>query len=260
MITSKNNRLLKLYSELQKKKFRYEYGLFPAEGKRLIMDLIDCGLSPHLVLYRENFDDIGFLEKVCSLSDEGEMVREDLFHKLTDTVSEQGIVAAFPMLCPELQSYQGKEQKLYFILNQVQDPGNLGAIIRNCAAAGVEAVFLEEGCADLFNPKVVRSTMGALAKIPVFYHLSGEEIFSFCQREKIEIFLSDMVGKIPYWDLPENRRVAVVFGNEGNGIDAFWQGKNLQRTYIPQKNGVESLNVSMAGGIIAFDFLRKSLK
>ncbi|MEG1822605.1 MAG: RNA methyltransferase [Clostridiales bacterium] len=259
MITSKTNQYIKLYGELQKKKYRHEYGLFPAEGKRLIEDLMENGLIPHVILYSETFTDIAFLEKNCIKSDQCFMVADSIFKNLTDTQNPQGIVGAFPVMCPKFADFTPKAPSLILVLNAVQDPGNLGAIIRNSAAAGISALILEDGTVDLYNPKVIRATMGAIAKIPIFYDLDFKEIYQGLKSKKIEIFLSDMAGDYPYWEIPINMPLAVVLGNEGNGISANWHEKKLGKIYIPQANGVESLNVAMVGGIIAFDFRRRCL-
>lgn len=260
MITSKNNQFLKLYGELQKKKYRREYGLFPAEGKRLIEELTDSGLCPHLILYCDNFADIAYLEKICPRADNCFAVDKKIFAGLTDTQNSQGIVGAFPLLCPELASFQSSPGDLVLVLNAIQDPGNLGAIIRSGAAAGAAGIILEEGTVDLYNPKVVRSTMGAIATIPIFYDLTFKEIRDYLKGENFNVYLSHMEGANPYWEIPIDRRTAIVFGNEGAGLSNQWQNAGFENIFIPQTDKIESLNVAMAAGIIAFDFRRRCLK
>ncbi|MBQ2764365.1 MAG: RNA methyltransferase, partial [Firmicutes bacterium] len=185
VITSKDNQYIRLINELKKKKYREKYGMFLAEGKRLIEDLCKSSMFPHLILYKESFDDIGLLESVCPKSDHVFAVSDRLFAKLTETEHDQGILAVFPMLCPELKQFVPPEKGLLFILNGVSDPGNLGTIIRSSAAANVSAILMEEGCVDLYNPKVIRSTMGTIAKIPVFQGLSYDEICGYLQKHQI---------------------------------------------------------------------------
>lgn len=253
VITSKDNQYVKLMRDLTKKKYRDDYGLFLAEGKRLIGDLTGAGFIPHLLLYTEDFSDIAFLEQICPNADRVFPVAKPLFHKLCETKNEQGVIAAFPQLCPELNGFMMRENGLLIILNQIADPGNLGAIIRNCAAAGVDAVLLEEGSVDLYNPKTVRSTMGTIAKIPVFQSLSGEEIRNFLDRQEAKVYLADMGEAVCYHDLPVEGKLAVILGNEGNGVGSAWRRAGFPHVSIPMENGVESLNVAMAAGIIAYD-------
>lgn len=260
MITSKNNQFLKLYGELQKKKYRREYGLFPAEGKRLIEELTGGGLCPHLILYCDDFEDIAYLEKICPLADNCFAVDRKILESLTDTENSQGIVGAFPLLCPELGDFHCQPGDMVLVLNAIQDPGNLGTIIRSGAAAGVAGIILEEGTVDLYNPKVIRSTMGAIATIPIFYDLTFKEIREHLKSNNYNVYLSHMEGARPYWEIPLDRRVAVVLGNEGAGISSQWKQAGVENIFIPQTDKIESLNVAMAAGIIAFDFRRRCLK
>lgn len=260
VITSKDNQYIRLINELKKKKYREKYGLFLAEGKRLIEDLISASLLPHVILYTESFEDIGFLEKVCGYGDHVFAVEPRLFDKLTDTEHHQGILGAFPMLCPELDRFVPKENDLLLVLNGVSDPGNLGTIIRSAAAAEVGAVLMEEGCVDLYNPKVIRSTMGTVTKVPIFRGLSFDEIQSYLEKHRISGYLADMEQAISYDELPMEQCSAVIFGNEGNGIDKAWRSCGYPGVMIPMARGVESLNVAMAAGIIAFDHARRVRK
>ena len=260
MIISKDNQYIKLIRELSKRKYREEYGLFLAEGKRLIADLADAGLIPYLLLYAEDFEDKAFLERYAGFADQVFAVAPKLFHQLSETKNEQGVIAAFPQLCPELNGFEMGERGLLLILDNVADPGNLGAIIRNSAAAGVAAILMEEGCVDLYNPKVVRATMGTVAKIPVFFGLPRDEIVAYLLKSKVKTYLADLGDDVTYDALPVDGRVAVVFGNEGNGVSQSWRALGLPKVTIPMENGVESLNVAMAAGIIAFDHRRRSIK
>lgn len=260
MITAKDNQYIKLIRELTKKKYRDEYGLFLAEGKRLIEDLTAAGFLPHLLLYAEDFPDIPFLERACSSADQAFSVARHLFHQLAETKNEQGVIAAFPQLCPDFTKFTMGENGFLLVFSKIADPGNLGAIIRNSAAAGVDAVLLEAGSVDLYNPKTVRATMGTVAKIPVFQGLSFEEIRDFLKNQDAKTYLADMGDAVCYHDLPVEGRVAAVFGNEGNGLNGNWRGLRLPRVAIPMENGVESLNVAMAAGIIAYDRYIRSRK
>lgn len=256
-IESKDNQYLRLVRELSKKKYREEYGMFVAEGKRLVADLIDSGLSPHIFLYSEALKDIAFLEQYAGLCDRCFSVKEHLFHQLADTQNEQGIMTVFPRFCPELKQFTLKENGFILILNRITDPGNLGTIVRSAAAAGCDGILLEKGCVDLYNPKVIRATMGTVAKIPIFENLEFTEITDFITRQNIHAYIADMNKAKPYDALSVNEKTAVILGNEGNGIDEHWRSLGFDGVYIPMSNGVESLNVAMAAGIIAFEHQRK---
>lgn len=257
VITSKDNQYIHLVNELKKKKYREKYGMFIAEGKRLIEDLNSSAMLPHLILYAEDFTDIAFLERVCGNADHVFAVSRKLFDKISETQNDQGVIAVFPVFCPKLKHFVPRQSDLIFVLNGVSDPGNLGTIIRSAAAAGVSAILMEEGCVDLYNPKVIRSTMGTIAKIPVFRDLSMDEIVRFLEKNDVRTYLADMNEAISYDELPADEVSAVVLGNEGNGISSEWRAQCRKGVMIPMTNGVESLNVAMAAGIIAFDHYRK---
>lgn len=260
MITSRDNQYIKLLRELQQKKYRQRHGLFIAEGKRLVTDIADAGIAPHIVLYAESFEDVAVVEQLAAVADRLLLTTDDVFRTVADTEHSQGILAAYPLPCANLEDFLRAEPRLFFVVSAVRDPGNLGAILRNAAAAGVDGVLLERGSVDLFNAKVVRATMGALVKVPVFYDLEAEEIFKNIQAHETAVYLADMEGDTPYWQLPLNSSCAVILGGEADGAAPFWREKKLPKTFIPQQNGIESLNVAMAAGIIAFDFLRRRLK
>lgn len=257
MITSKDNQYCRMVGDLQKKKFREEYGLFPAEGKRLIADLISAGLKPHLLLYTEKYKDIAFLETVSKFCDSVFSVSDRIFTKISDTVNSQGIVAVFPLICPEFSSYFPGDNDFLLILNKITDPGNLGTIVRSAAAAGVSALIMEKGCVELFNPKVIRSTMGTVARIPVFYGVGHKEVTDFLRRFNFNCYIADMNHSVSYHEIKIDCRSAVVLGNESLGIGEEWRTGEFHGTMIPMENGVESLNVAMAAGVIAFDVARR---
>lgn len=260
VIVSKDNQYIRLVNELKKKKYREKYGMFLAEGKRLVDDFVSSGLIPHVVLYAEDFADVAFLERIAPLSDRTFAVSRSLFGKIAETQNDQGVMAVFPMLCPELKHYVPESNAFLLVLNGIADPGNLGTIVRSAAAAGVSAILMEEGCVDLYNPKVIRSTMGTVAKVPVFHGLARDKIAAFLKERQIETYLADMNRAVSYDELPVDRGVAVVLGNEGNGISEAWRRGGFPGVMIPMVNDVESLNVAMAAGVIAFDHARKLRK
>ena len=260
VIVSRDNQYLKLLRELAQKKYRSRYGLFVAEGKRLVADFLDGGVTPHVVLYGESFSDIALIERLAQSSDKVFMVKDELLRAVCATEESQLLLAALPMPCAELRDFLRTPRRLLFVLSGVSDPGNLGTILRSAAAAGVDGVVVERGSVDVFNPKVVRATMGALVKLPVFYDLEAEEVCTALRAAGLAIHLAAMESPLTYWQLPEAGGCAVVFGSEARGPQDFWDRQDLPTVCIPQQNGVESLNVAMAASIIAFDFCCRRLK
>lgn len=254
MIESKDNQYIKTIRRLQRKKGREETGLFIAEGRRLVEDLFSAGLRLELLLYSADFCDKN-LDIWREAAREVFAVSPSVLAKVHETAHGQGVIAVYQQKQWDLGQLQ-EEDAFVFILSGIQDPGNLGTIVRNSAAAGVSGLFLCDGAVELYNPKVVRSSMGSIARLPVFYD-DNAAVYAWLQATGFSLYLADRDGAVPYWDLPAAGRVAVILGNEGAGPAIFWRQKAEQAVAIPLEHDVESLNVAMAQGILAFDRQRR---
>ncbi len=181
-------------------------------------------------------------------------VDEKVLRKMCDTENPQGILAIVKQ--PRWTWNDLKESPLLLILDGIQDPGNCGTILRTALAAGISQVCLTKGTVDLYNMKVLRSTMGAIFSLKIITHCQPEDILSFCRKNEISIVTGDIEGRNLYEaELP--LPLALVVGNEGNGPSALFRGGDVQRITIPMSNEVESLNVAMATGIILYEICRR---
>ncbi len=255
MIVSKDNQHLKLIRQLQKKKGREETGLFIAEGRRLIGDLLAGGMSLKLLLYADSFADAD-LAPWISWAQDAFPVAAPLLDKLSETEHGQGLIAVFRQKSWQPEAINASSLPFVFILSGVKDPGNLGTMMRNSAAAGASGLLLTDDTAEPYNPKTVRSSMGAIGRLPV-YEGHSPKVYADLKALGFRFYLADMEGTIPYWQLPLDQPVAVIMGNEGTGPSDFWRQKADATVSIPLSNSVESLNVAMAQGIIAFDRKRR---
>ncbi len=256
MIQSKDNRHLKSFRQAQRKKGREETGYFPAEGARLIGDLLLAGLPPALLLHDAAKEvPAEWLERFPAVY----AVDGPLLEKALETDHSQGYGALFRQKRWDLPAFLSSGPGFVFILSGVQDPGNLGTMMRNAAAAAVDALFLSDNSADPYNPKAVRGSMGAIGRLPVFCG-EAETLYDRLRKAGFCFYLADMAGDFPYWELPLDGPIAVVLGNEGSGPAPFWRRKADGSLFIPLAGGVESLNVGMAQGITAFDRLRRQAK
>ncbi len=255
MIESKDNQYIKLVRYLQRKKGREETGLFLAEGRRLIGDLVESGLSLELLLYSEDAGD-ECRSAWAAKAKAAFSVADPLLEKLSEAEHGQGVIAAFTQKQWGPEDFFASPSSFAFIISGVQDPGNLGAMMRNSAAAGVDGLFLTDDTAEPYNPKTVRGSMGAIARLPVFRD-SAASVYDRLKAAGFQFYLADMAGALPYWELPQDVPLAVIMGNEGTGPSDFWRQKADDSLAIPLFNRVESLNVAMAQGIIAFDHMRR---
>ncbi|HRZ95914.1 MAG TPA: RNA methyltransferase [Paludibacter sp.] len=251
MSVSKNQ--IKLITGLTHKKFRDESGLFAAEGTKLVYDLNEAFECTLLVV-----TDKWLLENKPFGNMKVETVTSDEFKKVSNLKNPQGVLAVFKKPDIKLDT-NSLSSKLSLALDEVQDPGNLGTIIRIADWFGIKDVICSENCADAFNPKTVQASMGALARVKVHYVNLG--IFLNEIPAEIPVYGTFMDGKDVY-DQTLTENGIIVMGNEGNGISPEIEKLVTSRLLIPNfpKGEVtsESLNVSVATAIVCAEFRRRS--
>ena len=186
-----------------------------------------------------------------------EVVTEEQMKKLTDTVTPQGILCVVRQpsyTMEDIINHPG--HRLLMILEDIQDPGNLGTIFRTAEGAGASGIIMTKGCADLFNPKVVRSTMGSIYRVPFFVTDDIEQTISLVKNAQIEVFAAHLKGE-HFYDEIAYKDAAFLIGNEGNGLKNSTAA--LADTYIkiPMAGKLESLNASMAAGILMYEHNRQ---
>ncbi|ADX23933.1 TrmH family RNA methyltransferase [Streptococcus dysgalactiae] len=244
VITSKANQLIKQTKKLLQKKHRQHSYLI--EGWHLFEEAQQSGQGfRHIFVLEELAERVADQEKVV-------LVSADVLKELTDSPSPQGIIAEVDM--PQLAfptDYQGK----YLILEDVQDPGNLGTIIRTADAAGFDGVFLSEKSADVYNSKTLRSMQGSHFHLPIW----RTDIYKICRemQEHNTPVLATTLSKVSvdYKTVPHQESFALVMGNEGQGISAEMTILADQLVHITMPGQAESLNVAVAAGILIFSFI-----
>ena len=248
-ITSTNSSLVKKVRELERKgKARRESGLFIAEGERLCSEIPPAFLER--LFLSEDYH--GRLPAI-SLGDSRILrVSPSVMEYMSDTEHPQGILAMVRM--PE---YPEMEGDLFLLLENLQDPGNLGTIFRTAEAAGASGIFLSRGCVDLFSPKAVRSTMGSLFRIPFQLVPDLIETARALKNRGIEIYAAHLDGVKPHYDFDYRRPSAFLIGNEGNGLSEELTAEADQLIRIPMKGRTESLNASVSAALLLYEALRQ---
>ncbi|MBR1914041.1 MAG: RNA methyltransferase [Lachnospiraceae bacterium] len=179
------------------------------------------------------------------------VLKDSEFLKLADTKHPQGILAVVKQRQYRIEDLLSGD--LYIILESLQDPGNLGTIIRTAEAAGASAVIMNKGCTDIYSPKVVRSTMGSIFRLPFVYVERLEETINDMKRAGITVYAAALSGKsLPDIKLAERR--AFVIGNEGNGLTEEILQLADERISIPMAGKVESLNAAVSAAILLYRF------
>ena len=251
MITSSTNAQIKNLIKLQKSgKTRREQGVFLAEGLRLFKEIPKEQLIKAYVTEE-------FLEKNQQLLEnvDYEIVAENVLKEASDTKTPQGVLAVVKMKNYSLEELMGQNNPCLMVLENIQDPGNLGTIIRTSEGAGVSGILMSKDTVDLYNPKVVRSTMGSIFRMPCIV-LPMDEIFTFLRKEGITSYGAHLEGRDFY---KENYKTACAFfiGNEGNGLTEETTKRVERKIKIPMYGQVESLNAAIASTVLMYEAMRQ---
>lgn len=275
MITSTNNDRIKNIVQLNSSsKARHTQNAFVAEGIKMFMEapllcINEVYLSEELhdriniaVRYDDDNDE-GQLLKKCAikLKETGyEEVSAQVFKKMSDTVTPQGILTVVREERHRLEEFlEGKDRSdlHVLILENLQDPGNMGTMIRTAEAAGYDLIVANEGTVDMYNPKVIRSTMGSIYRVPVIYSqaLSGD--IDRLKDAGVQVYAAHLKAKRDYREISFGRRIAVMIGNEGNGLSDEIASKADEYIKIPMQGQVESLNAAVAAALLMFSSVHR---
>ncbi len=182
-----------------------------------------------------------------------ETLSEGLFSKISDTKTPQGIlfVCRKPFRTVE-EMLERKDARNLLFLEDLQDPGNLGTIIRTAEGAGIRGILMTEGCVDLFNPKVVRATMGSLFRVPVLKTKEPAELISELKRKGFQILASRLDGAVSYDEADYSGESVILIGNEARGLSEEMSKESDIRVIIPMKGSLESLNAAVAAALLMY--------
>ena len=260
MITSVHNKCIKETAALlAKKKERDRRGLFVVEGGKMfgeapaeLISRVYIAQSAEKDMYAQ------YGEKLSGLS--CEIVTDEVFARMSDTVTPQGILCLVRQQhynIEEILREREEKQLLFIILEDIQDPGNLGTIFRTAEAAGADGVIMSSRTADLYNPKTIRSTMGAVFRVPFIY---TEDITSVIKRmrERGTAVYAAHLGAERFYDAFDYRQsTAFLIGNEANGLQDETAGCADALIGIPMEGSVESLNAAVASSILLYEAYRQ---
>ena len=245
--------LQKQISALENKKQRKESGLFVAEGGKTVLDLMAAGLkADKLIATSEWLEQHGRVSGAEVIE-----VSNDEMRRISFQQTPQGIMGIFRQPQHKLDT-SAPERELCLALDNVQDPGNLGTIIRIADWFGIENIFCSIGTADIYNPKTVQATMGAIGRVKV--HYTDLPTLLATIKDKAPLYGTFLDGEDIYQKELKNKGL-IIMGNEGNGIGQEVASLINRKLYIPnyppQRETTESLNVAMATGIICAEFRRR---
>ena len=250
-----SKQLQKLIRSLEQKKYRKESKLFVAEGGKTVCDLIAAGMPCEKILATKEWLMSHPLDTKAQVIE----VTSDELSRVSFLRAPQGILGLFKQ-CDDTIDPTIATKELCLALDDVQDPGNLGTIIRIADWFGIEHIFCSLGTADIYNPKTVQATMGAIGRVKV--HYTNLPLLLATLKEQTPIYGTFLDGKNMYDKEIQNRGI-IVMGNEGNGIGSDCAKEITERLFIPNypigRETSESLNVSMATAIICAEFRRRAM-
>ena len=248
MISSKSNAKIKNVKKLlNSAKERRLQSVLVIEGLRLVREA-----SPEIceqLFLSESLSKAGEFD--TSLYKNVEIVSDEVFHSLSDTVTPQGVLAVVKQPSWTLEQLSFENGCRLLLLDDIQDPGNLGTILRTAEAAGVDMVIMSEGCADIFNPKVIRSTMGSIFRLP-FVTDDLVSVIEMLKTEGVTVYGAALEGSSDYREVEFSEKTAIVIGNEGNGISGNVLNAVNEKIRIPMKGQIESLNAAVSAAILLY--------
>lgn len=255
MLTSVQNPLVKQLRKLQQVKGRREQQLFLLEGTHLIEEALATQYPLETVCYTPQWSDRypHLQEKVCHIATRSEQVNERVLQAIATTVNPDGIIATAPR--PEPQTL--KITQLGLALETVQDPGNLGTMIRTAAAAGTDGLWLSGDSVDLDHPKVLRASAGAWFRLPMTVCSDLMTQLTTAQKQGIQIVATLPNADLSYWELDFQKPTLIVLGNEGAGLSPELATLADRQVQIPLSGGVESLNVAICAALILYEAQRQ---
>lgn len=255
-ITSNNNGQIKYLMRLMgQSSFRRREETFILEGKTLVYDSLGEDLKKIFVsrtYYNDNKDELtNLLPKLV-------VVDDDIISKVSDTKNSQGIFATARMKTKDMDEILSVTDRL-LVIDRVMDPGNLGTIFRTAEAAGVDAILVGKGTVDIYNPKVVRSSMSSLLRQKISFYEDPIDLCDKLRAKGFKVIVSVLEGAECYREVDYPKKLALVIGNEAQGVDRGFVERADLKVYIDMQGQIESLNVSVAAAILLYEIRRNKI-
>lgn len=256
-IESKENNLYKETKKLKERKNRSKNNKYIIEGFRLIQEAFKANLSiEYLVLKKDENEKI---DKYISEYVSNNKIRmyemsDNLFKELASTENPQGILAVVNMENKPIK-YDGN---FYLLCDKVQDPGNLGTIIRTAHAAGIDGIILTKGTVDIYNEKTIRSTMGSLFYVPIHYDDDNLSLVKTLKEKGFNLIVTSLDTNKDFFEENLEGKVILTVGNEGNGVSNDVLELADKKVKIPMPGNAESLNVAIATSVIIYEKIRQN--
>lgn len=266
-ITSRDNQKLKF---ARKTRDGIEKSFIFVEGARLAEELLQSDLKIFQCFVSENFSqnesNQKFLYKISNRTKNLSQISDKIFDSLSDTKTSQGVI----LIAEKPEHGKNKIEKIFYrdfenfpflvLLHQINNPSNLGAILRTAEAVGVPGVILTKNSADVFSPKSLRSAMGAAFRLNFWTNADFDEILFWAREKNLKTVCADINAEKSFWEVDWIKPTLLIFGSEAHGLTDEERGKVDEGIFIPMEAGIESLNLAVSCGIILFEAKRNRTK
>lgn len=251
-IKSKDSHNYKIWKGLLNKKNRFKYRLYIIEGTNMIEEALINGAEISCIILQSDYGG----EVPYSQNARYFRLDKQLFKELSETETPRPIMAVVSMGAKEYLE-KAENVKSLIVLDRLQDPGNIGTIIRTADAAGIDGVVVLKGTADVYSSKTVRSAVGSIFRVPMYFMDSPNEIIDILYRKNIPLLAMGPKGEKAYYDCDLAGNIAIAIGNEGAGLcDEILEECHAQ-VQIPMKGNMDSLNAAMSAGIVMYERVRQ---
>lgn len=260
VITSKDNEVVKNIRKLKEKKYRDEAGLYVIEGIKMLEEAIEENATIKKIVICEECIEAGSIDQKLLYTIakyDCIYVKEKIFSLLTDVVAPQGILAVIAK--PSKDTKIMYDQDIILALDGIQDPGNLGTILRTADSVNLKQIIVTKNTADSYNPKVVRSTMGAIFRVNIIETDNLVKTLKEIQKNKFKVVATSLDTNNSIYDIDYNKKV-IVIGNEANGVTKEVQDLADNKVKIPMLGKTESLNAAVATGVMLYEYVRQKLQ
>ncbi len=254
IISSKENNIIKEVKRLKEKKYRNEKYII--EGHKMIDEAIQESVKIDIIIMTEEFANHNqkYVEKINNYK--FILVTENVFKELTEVKTPQGILA---VVYKKEQIKIDEKADYIMALDDVQDPGNIGTIIRTLDSANIKQLIVSRGTVDAYSPKVVRSTMGAIFRVQIIEVENLSETLNSLKQKGFDLVSTSLQTDKNIYDINYNKKV-VVIGNEANGVSKEIQDASDYKVKIPMMGKTESLNASVAASIMIYEYVREKIE
>ena len=258
IIKSKDNELIKHLKKLKEKKYRDKYEEFIVEGYKIVEEAISENVKIVKIVVSESFEKSSLYEKFVDYSDIICTIADNLFESISNVVNNQGVLAIIKKEKLEEKNID-YNSNFHLILNGIQDPGNIGTIIRTADSLNIKQIIVSRGTVEVYNPKIVRSTMGAIFRVKIIESANILDTIERLKEHGIKVYATDLYTNESIYSVDFDNS-AVVIGNEARGVEEAVKNVCDKKIKIPMLGKTESLNASVATGVILYEVFRKKLQ